>query len=72
MKRIIALVFVVAVLVSAVFVPVAGAVPGNGNGPRGNPQSCGSNGLGPFDNPGNRDRPMSPGLMLGVPVPICI
>jgi hypothetical protein len=32
MKRVIALVFVVAVVVSAVFAPVAGAVPGNGQG----------------------------------------
>ena len=32
MKRVIALVFVVAVVVSAVFAPVAGAAPGNGGG----------------------------------------
>jgi hypothetical protein len=68
MKRVIALVFVVAVLVSTVFASAAAAVPGNGNGPRGNPQSSGSNGRGPICNPGNPNRPMSPGLMLGVPI----
>jgi hypothetical protein len=68
MKRLIALLFIVAVLLSTVFASTAGAVPGNGNGPKGTPQSGGSHGLGPFCNPGNPNRPISPGLMLGAPI----
>ena len=65
MKRIMALVFVVAVLLSTVFVSAAGADPGNGNGPKGTPQSSGSNGRGPFDNPSSQS-PNGRGWMLGV------
>ena len=67
MKRVIALVFVVAVLVSTVFASAAAAVPGNGNGPKGNPQSSGSSGLGPICNPG-LGSPRGQGWMLGVPI----
>jgi hypothetical protein len=43
----------------------AGADPGNGNGPRGTPQSGGSNGRGPFDNLSSQF-PNGRGWMLGV------
>jgi hypothetical protein len=69
MKRITALAFVLAALVSAAFVPAAGATPGGGNGPRGNPQSGGSNGLGPICNPSPQS-PQGRGWMLGVPCDI--
>jgi hypothetical protein len=61
MKRVIALVFVVAALVSAVFVPAAGAAPGNGqgNGPDNGKARCTDGSL------------TSPGLSYGVDLGKC-
>ena len=65
MRRIIALVFVVAVFVSAALAPVAGADPGknppNGNGPLRNPSPQSPNG-----SPRSCDNSNGHGWMLGV------